>query len=92
MRRATLVAVAVSLAACDARIKDESAKLPTAIAGAEIGGPQLIQRIRDFVDDSLEGRIPGTPGGVRTAETIAAEFRRLAVSCRSVLPSVTAYV
>lgn len=50
--------------------------LPTAIAGAEIGGPQLIQRIRDFIDDSLEGRIPGTPGGTRTTATIAAEFKR----------------
>lgn len=75
MKRAASLIAAVLLTACNIRTKDPSGTLITTIPESEIGGPAIIQRIRDLVDDSLGGRIPGTPGGVKTAEMLAVEFK-----------------
>lgn len=73
MRRFVLVALTALLVGCDDKeVRRED--MPTTVAEHELAAPAVIQRIYDLVDDSLEGRIPGTPGGRKTTRMIASEF------------------
>jgi hypothetical protein len=73
MRRLALVVTIATLVACDDK-KVRREEVPTTVAEHELAAPAVIQRIYDLVDDSLEGRIPGTPGGRKTTRMIASEF------------------
>jgi len=67
-----------SAPAVDAGVLDAvGAAAPIAAGSAEITAEDLKRHIRTLSSDAFEGRAPTTPGGEKTRNYIAAEYRRL---------------
>ncbi len=66
------------LAACGGKDNaDAQAEKPAAATSAEITAEDLKKHIAILASDEFEGRAPATPGGEKTREYIAGEYRRL---------------
>jgi Zn-dependent M28 family amino/carboxypeptidase len=79
------LAAATALAACD---RDTPAPAPTAQAPAagesaagdfvpEIAAADFARMVEALASDDFEGRAPGSPGGEKTVEYIAAQYERI---------------
>ena len=74
---AALLAVASAASAQSTRATDLPLKMPPQKTTAEITKPDLMTRVYRFADDTMRGRMAGSPEALKGTDYIAAELKRM---------------